>query len=58
MHTPSTPGTVPMSHPSLLLLQHQQEPLAGGGAGAEQGAGAQGWACTHRTRVKPALAKD
>lgn len=39
MHTPSTPGTVPMSHPSLLLLQHQQEPLAGGGLGQsrEQG---------------------
>lgn len=38
MHVPSTlaTGTIPMPHPSLLLLQHQKEPLA---AGAEGGAG-------------------
>lgn len=42
MHAPSTPatGAFPMLRPSLLLLQHRENPLAGGGLGVDGGAGA------------------
>lgn len=42
MHAPSTPatGAFPMLRPSLLLLQHREDPLAGGGLGVEGGEGA------------------
>lgn len=56
MHAPSTPatGAFPMLRPSLLLLQHRDDPMAGGGLGAE---GRLGAGPGLRAREKPGLAK-
>ena len=57
MHAPSTPATAvfPMLRPSRLLLQHRENPPAGGGLGG--GSGERGWARTRRATENPGLAK-